>query len=463
MAAPLKPWERAAGNGALGATGEDRTRPGSAPLSRPTGPSSNGAPTRAPPRPPPRPSRQQPASSLNRYSPSTYGGEYGGYGGGMYSGGGMYGGGMYGGGMYGNSMYGGYGMNRYGSATNNGQSPSRFVQAAEESSRQAFQSIESIVSAFGSVSMMLESTFYAVYNSFRAVLGVADHFSRMKTHFAQIFSAFAVVRTLRYLYNKLLMLLGRKVSAEAEAAWSSATTDAQASSLEENGKGRPKSWPIMLFLAVAVGGPWLIWRLLSSVAEVAKPAETEWANGNDDHVVGRAEYDFEAESDEELSFRAGDMLNFAPKDLQPKVRGWLLASLDGQASGLVPANYITIMGKRRGRKHVLQEQQQQQQQPLEQAEAQAAAPPEQDQTTLDDTFQMVQDTAPSSRSVQHSASLPDDLMSFDKSFRTVEQEAGSSSASSLKDFDTAFEKDLPAGPPQSSPVPEKSNSKKDEV
>ncbi|KAI8501474.1 Peroxisomal membrane protein PAS20 [Branchiostoma belcheri] len=436
MAAPLKPWERgAAGNGALAATGDDRTRPGSAPVSRPTGPSSNGGPSRAPPRPPPRPSRQQPGSSLNRYSPM-YGGGYGGYGGGMYGVGGMYGGGMYGGGMYGNSMYGGYGMNRYGT-TNNGQSPSRFVQAAEESSRQAFQSIESIVSAFGSVSMMLESTFYAVYNSFRAVLGVADHFSRMKTHFAQIFSAFAVVRTLRYLYNKLLVMLGRKVSAEAEAAWSSATTEAQASPLEEDGKGRPKSWPIMLFLAVAVGGPWLIWRLLSSVADVAKPAETEWANGNDDHVVGRAEYDFEAESEEELSFRAGDMLNFAPKDLQPKVRGWLLASLDGQSSGLVPANYITIMGKRRGRKH--------------------------DQEALDDTFQMVQDMAPSSRSVQHSASLPNDLMSFDKSFRTVEQEAGSSSASSLKDFDTAFEKELPTVPPQGSPVPEKSNSKKDEV
>ncbi|XP_078675547.1 peroxisomal membrane protein PEX13-like [Branchiostoma floridae x Branchiostoma belcheri] len=462
MAAPLKPWERgAAGNGSLAATGEDRTRPGSAPVSRPTGPSSNGGPSRAPPRPPPRPSRQQPVSSVNRYSPM-YGGGYGGYGGGMY-GGGMYGGGMYGGGMYGNSMYGGYGMNRYGT-TNNGQSPSRFVQAAEESSRQAFQSIESIVSAFGSVSMMLESTFYAVYNSFRAVLGVADHFSRMKTHFAQIFSAFAVVRTLRYLYNKLLVLLGRKVSAEAEAAWSSATTEAQASPLEEDGKGRPKSWPIMLFLAVAVGGPWLIWRLLSSVADVAKPAETEWANGNDDHVVGRAEYDFEAESEEELSFRAGDMLNFAPKDLQPKVRGWLLASLDGQSSGLVPANYITIMGKRRGRKHVLQEQKQQEQEPLEQVQAQAAAAsPGQDQEALDDTFQMVQDMAPSSRSVQHSTSLPNDLMSFDKSFRTVEQEAGSSSASSLKDFDTAFEKELPAAPPQGSPVPEKSNSKKDEV
>ncbi len=58
-----------------------------------------------------------------------------------------------------------------------------------------------------SVAMMLESTYSAVYNSFRAVIGVADHFSRMRTQLAQIFSALAVVRTLRWLLRKLLVLL----------------------------------------------------------------------------------------------------------------------------------------------------------------------------------------------------------------------------------------------------------------
>lgn len=38
-----------------------------------------------------------------------------------------------------------------------------------------------------------------------------------------------------------------------------------------------------------------------------------WASGEDDHVVARAEYDFNAVSDEEISFRAGDMLNLALK------------------------------------------------------------------------------------------------------------------------------------------------------
>lgn len=39
----------------------------------------------------------------------------------------------------------------------------RFIRLAEESSRPAFESIESIVHAFGSVSMMLESTYHAVH------------------------------------------------------------------------------------------------------------------------------------------------------------------------------------------------------------------------------------------------------------------------------------------------------------
>jgi len=37
-------------------------------------------------------------------------------------------------------------------------------------------------------------------------------------------------------------------------------------------------------------------------------------------------------------------------ELQPNVRGWLLACVSGtQKTGLVPANYVKVMGKRRGK------------------------------------------------------------------------------------------------------------------
>ncbi|XP_034041022.1 peroxisome biogenesis factor 13 isoform X2 [Thalassophryne amazonica] len=268
---------------------------------------------------------------------------------------------------YGNSVYGGFSPYSYGGGYGLGGysrfshtedvAPSRFVQQAEESSRGAFQSIESIVHAFASVSMMLDATFSAVYNSFRAVLDVANHLTRLRAHLTRVLSAFALVRTLRYLYRRLQRLLSRRTDDEVEDLWADSASDALAtnSSRGYDMDGHSiKSWPIFLFFAVVLGGPYLIWKLLSSNPGTEESA-TNWASGEDDHVVARAEYDFTAASEEEISLRAGDMLNLAPKEQQPRVRGWLLASMDGQTTGLVPANYVKVLGKRRGRKHAQME------------------------------------------------------------------------------------------------------------
>lgn len=177
-------------------------------------------------------------------------------------------------------MYGGYSPYSYGGGgfgmggysrfpRNDDVAPSRFVQQAEESSRGAFQSIESIVQAFSSVSMMLDATFSAVYNSFRAVLDVANHLTRLRAHLTRVLSAFALVRTLRYIYRRLLRLLGRRSDAEVDDLWADSASDALATSSSRGlGAGTEeqtvKSWPIFLFFAVVLGGPYLIWKLLSS-------------------------------------------------------------------------------------------------------------------------------------------------------------------------------------------------------
>ncbi|XP_032398036.1 peroxisome biogenesis factor 13 [Etheostoma spectabile] len=334
---PPKPWERRI-PGAMSAPINYR----SANCGPPAGPSVSAGPpvlTRMVPPLPPRPIQQayRPAYSSFTSSYSPYGSSmYGGYSPYAYGG-------------------GGYGMGGYSRLSNTEDAPpSRFVQQAEESSRGAFQSIESIVQAFTSVSMMLDATFSAVYNSFRAVLDVANHLTRLRSHLTRVFSAFALVRTLRYFYRRLQRLLGRRSDAEADDLWADSASDALAtgaSRVDGAGMEGPtvKSWPIFLFFAVVLGGPYLIWKLLSS-SSVEENA-TDWASGEDDHVVARAEYDFSAASEEEISLRAGDMLNLAPKEQQPRVRGWLLASLDSQTTGLVPANYVKVLGKRRGRKY----------------------------------------------------------------------------------------------------------------
>ncbi|XP_061546243.1 peroxisome biogenesis factor 13 isoform X1 [Phycodurus eques] len=329
---PPKPWERRI-PGTIGTPINYR----STDFGPPAGPSI-GPPvlSRVAPPLPPRPMQQsyRPVYSSFTSSYSPYGGSvYGGY-----------------------SPYsGGYGLGGYGRFPRaEDAAPSRFVQQAEESSRGAFQSIESIVQAFSSVSMMLDATFSAVYNSFRAVLDVANHLTRLRAHLTRVLSAFALVRTLRYLYRRLQKLLGRGSAAEVEDLWEDSASDALAtSSSRGSGAGMDdqtvKSWPIILFFAVVLGGPYLIWKLLSS-ATGSEDRATNWASGEDDHVVARAEYEFSASSEEEIAFRAGDMLILAPKEQQPRVRGWLLASLDGRTTGLVPANYVKVLGKRRGRK-----------------------------------------------------------------------------------------------------------------
>lgn len=43
-----------------------------------------------------------------------------------------------------------------------------------------------------------------------------------------------------------------------------------------------------------------------------------------------------------MSFRAGDILQLAPKGKQPRIRGWLLGTADGLNEGVVPANYVKV-------------------------------------------------------------------------------------------------------------------------
>lgn len=188
---------------------------------------------------------------------------------------------------FGSSIYGGYSPYTYGGGYGLGGynrlthtedvAPSRFVQQAEESSRGAFQSIESIVQAFASVSMMLDATFSAVYNSFRAVLDVANHLTRLRAHLTRVLSAFALVRTLRYLYRRVQRLLGRRSDSEVEDLWADSASDALATAASGGagtGDQAVKSWPIFLFFAVVLGGPYLIWKLLSSSPDAEENGKT---------------------------------------------------------------------------------------------------------------------------------------------------------------------------------------------
>lgn len=352
MASPLKPWERGSDN-VNEITGGSNSRAAniSPSISEPNFGSSLQVDGKPPI--PPRPRSQNLSSATSGYGYgnsmlNSYRSGYGGFGYGSYGGYGGYGGyGSYGmSGPYSGFGYGGYGMHDRQGLDGEGND---FMSRAEENSRAAFQAIESIVQAFGSVTMMLESTFHAVHSSFRAVLGVAENFTRLRGHFSAILSTFSLIRALRYIYNKLLILLRIKRHNLDEQAWNQAEnlTDTLPKPSSQNNDGLI-SWPLGLFAVVAIGGPWLIWKIIKGVETNDSNSRKTWATGQTDHLIARAEYDFKGESRKEISFRRGDVLRIAPKDHQPRVKGWLLASLDGENVGIVPYNYVKILGLRKG-------------------------------------------------------------------------------------------------------------------
>nr|XP_049701614.1 probable peroxisomal membrane protein PEX13 [Helicoverpa armigera] len=300
--------------------------------------------------PPPLPPR--PDMSLQQGMVPSYGG-MGGYGMGSYGGMGMgmgsYGMGSYGMGGYGG--YGGYGMggmggmggmyggyNRYG-----GEIESRFIQLAEESSRPAFETIQGVVHAFGGVAMMLESTYFALTSSFRAILGVAENFGRLRSLFAQFWSTFAVIRTLNWIIRKLMVIIGIRTENEFKA-WAEAVAATQDVPTPGAPGPRTSGWPVIMFLGIVAAAPYLVFKMISGLNKSIHENlhdPTTWKAP----FKAIATFSFQATSPQELSIQEKQTFTVAPQHLQPQLwnTGWLMASIDGKTAGLVPTNYVRLI------------------------------------------------------------------------------------------------------------------------
>lgn len=237
--------------------------------------------------------------------------------------------------------YGGFRTpyNRYGMQ----DSYNSFLQLAEESTRPAFESIESVVDIVGSISMMLESTYHAVHSSYSAILGVVEQFSRLKDHLAEVLSFLALLRGLKYFCLKILYLLRlRKDNPSVEAAWNSAKSAAAGNDLSRFPEDGKSPWPFFMFLGLVVGAPWLMFKLLAKSVANKKPFDLATWKGQDGRLMACcAAYDFNTNRREEIAFKGGDILYLAPKQLQKAPKGWMLACHKQTRSvGLVPQNYM---------------------------------------------------------------------------------------------------------------------------
>ena len=152
----------------------------------------------------------------------------------------------------------------------------------------------------------------------------------------QVLSALSAFKLIKYLYAKFLYLFGLATNNPRLVETSSPL-------ISESDIKQSARWPILLYLGLVFSAPFIIWRLLGPL--VSQETTADWVTGQGEHYQATALHTFRAEREGELSLEAGEDLRLAPRHLQPKVRGWLLASSHG-TPGLVPANYIQILGRR---------------------------------------------------------------------------------------------------------------------
>ncbi|CAD7012201.1 probable peroxisomal membrane protein PEX13 [Ceratitis capitata] len=271
-----------------------------------------------------------------------YGSGYGGYSSG-YSGFGAYGG--YGG-SFGGGAYNRFGM---GGGMNPMDPETRFIQMAEASSRPAFQSIESLVSAIGNIAAMLDSTFFALTSSFRAILGVAANFGRLRGVFAQFWQTFAIIRGLTWIYKKMLYWLRLSNMDPSNEKFKEAFAEALNDSSQQSGapklprKGQ-SPWPVLAFISFIFTAPYLIMKLLGTVTNTAQEEArnpNKWLNP----IETIAMHDFQGRNSTELSMQCNQPLLIAPKEIQNTLgmlnTGWAMAStVDRQNIGIIPINYV---------------------------------------------------------------------------------------------------------------------------
>jgi len=151
-------------------------------------------------------------------------------------------------------------------------------------------------------------------------VGVADQFYRLKTHLSGIISALAIIRVLKYFMRRCLRFLkiaaalarGESIGTNINDAWSISKDINDSEKFVKENLKRQTNWPLILFLGVVLGGPYLIWKILTSIESLNKD-DTLWMTGKIDHFIAVSEHDFDAVNVDELSFKRGQRIIIAPK------------------------------------------------------------------------------------------------------------------------------------------------------
>ncbi|KAI8924582.1 Peroxin 13, N-terminal region-domain-containing protein [Entophlyctis helioformis] len=252
----------------------------------------------------------------------------------------------------------------------NGEPP--LTARLEQSTQATFQMLDQIVQAFGGFAQMLESTFFATHSSFMAMAGLAEQFGNVRSYLGQLLSFVSVVSAARKL---VCWVRGRPPPADPAAL----TVD----EFESFDKRPPATSrrPLWFFLALAVGLPWAMSKLVrmiqqrrleraAAVAAVAPgtlvgPDGRTIAAGAPGQLTAqdpsqlhpsqirdldfcRALYAFPGDSPGDLPLRPGDIVAVLSKTdpVTGQPSQWWRGRTQAGQIGIFPSNFVEILAKK---------------------------------------------------------------------------------------------------------------------
>jgi len=199
-----------------------------------------------------------------------------------------------------------------------------------------------VVDTFGRFAHLLDMNCDALYGSFSSVLRLFESMAELRRELLFILQTVTLFRVLQVIAGRLASV-GRFISGRPAtgASLDVESFDRFQGVSEPSATGRPtrRLWPILLFLASAIGGPILINRLWKALkaSTVPTPMDTEWLHKEGLPIV-RAMYDFHGEGEGDLAFHKGAIITVLDQTQQ----GWWRGEIEGRV-GVFPANFVQVV------------------------------------------------------------------------------------------------------------------------
>jgi peroxin-13 len=219
------------------------------------------------------------------------------------------------------SGYGGNGM--YGAGA---------LNANQNSTQAAFDLLNSFVQSFASVAGVLEATLHATFQSFQAMMAVADHVGSLK-------SALVNALSIGWLFRRIKMWL----TGEQDFASEFKDLGGPDSAVAKEGHASIRKKPILLFLALVFGFPYLLTKLVKFLSERLQQEQRKLPMDPSRIELARALYDFVGATPQELTLKKGDLV--AVLDKPQEAPGWWRGKTEMGPIGYFPCNYVEIIRK----------------------------------------------------------------------------------------------------------------------